>query len=125
MNNLRFMLLFCLLQVQPLSLQAAEFVITSEVTLIEKRRFLPSKKTKIEGLTHLGEYYPFPDKIPFSEKIFYNPRPIKGGRPFCRIYMKSDESFRGATFWYLKGKKRKLIESQNKDDYLSFGCELN
>lgn len=125
MKTFKLLLAFCLLQTQLHSLQAAEFLITSEVALNEKRLFLPPKKTIIEGFTHLGEYYPFPDKIPFSDKIFYNPSPIKGGRPFCRIYMKSGTSFKGATFWYLKRKKRKLIKSQNKEDYLSFGCKLN
>jgi hypothetical protein len=125
MKKFKFILLFCLFQVQPFSLQAAEFLITSEVKLMEKRRFFPPKETKIEGFTHLGEYYNFPDKIPYSDEIFYNPNPIKGGRPFCRIYMKSGGSFTSATFWYFKGKKRKLITSKNKSDYLSFGCKLN
>ena len=43
MKKFKFILLFCLFQVQPFSLQAAEFLITSEVKLMEKRRFFPPR----------------------------------------------------------------------------------
>ena len=125
MNKIKILSLFFLCQVPIIPVLAAEFIITSDVKLMEQRWLLPPRETKIDGIVHLGEFYPFPEKIPYSEQIFYNPTPIKGGRPFCRIYMKDGENFISANFWYLKGKKRKVITSQDKDDYLSFGCLLN